>query len=134
MATNYANSTNKIIYPELSYLLVGVLYGVHNDLGRYCREKQYSDELEKKLKELNIPYKRELAIGGTGNILDFVVDDKIVLEVKAKRILTKADYFQTQRYLQCLDARLGLLVNFRSINLKPVRVIKIDTQNKSKFV
>lgn len=134
MATNYTNSANKVIYPDLSYLLVGIAYSVHNDLGRYCREKQYCDLLEKKLKESNVSYERELAIGNTGNILDFIVEDKIVLEIKSKRMLTREDYFQIQRYLQCSDAKLGLLINFRSNYLKPVRVVKIDTQNKSKFV
>lgn len=35
----------------------------------------------------------------TGNILDFIVDDKIILEFKAKPIVLKEDYYQIQRYL-----------------------------------
>lgn len=134
MHANDTNITNKVIYPEISYLITGVCFEVHNELGRYCREKQYSDEIERKLKTIKLLYKRELLVKGTGNILDFLIDDKIVLEVKAKRIITKEDYFQTQRYLQVLNIKLGLLVNFRDKYIKPVRIVRIDTDNKIKFV
>ncbi len=88
---------------------------------------------EAKLKELGIPFKREFRIGDTGNIIDFLVDDKIAIELKAKRMLLKEDYYQLQRYLQSMDIKLGLLINFRSKYLKPVRVVKIETKNKTKF-
>jgi hypothetical protein len=46
-----------------------------------------------------------------------------------KRILTKEDYYQLQRYLQESRAKLGLLVNFRNKYIKPKRVVRIDTKN-----
>ncbi len=135
MHTNYTNSkTEKLIYPELSYLLTGICFDVHNALGRYSREKQYGDLLENKLKELNVYYKKEFRIDKTGNILDFVIDDKVILELKAKDVVLKEDYFQTQRYLQATGLRLALLVNFRNRYLKPIRIVKIDTVGKEKFL
>ena len=119
----------KILHPELSYIITGILFSVHNELGQYAREKQYGDSIEAKLKEAKIPYKRELAIASSGNILDFVVDNKIVLELKSSRILTKGDYRQMQNYLQQTDIKLGILVNFRPKYLKPVRIIRIDSYN-----
>lgn len=126
MHTKYTNNTNKIIYPELSYLITGIFFDIHNLLGRYAKEKQYSDEIEKKLKEKGINHKREFAIKDSGNILDFIVEDKMILEIKAKPVITKDDYYQTQRYLQDTDLKLGLLINFRNKYLKPLRIVKID--------
>lgn len=129
------NDTNeKLIHPELSYLVAGICFDVHNRLGRYAREKQYCDLIEEKLKESKIPYKREYVLANSGNKIDFLIDEKIILEAKAKRFLLKEDYYQTQRYLQALDKRLGLLVNFRHRYLKPQRVVRIDTSAKTKFV
>ncbi len=122
-----------LIFPELSYVLTGICFQVQNELGRFCREKQYGDSIEKRLKELKIPYKRELIIADSGNTVDFLIDNKVILELKTKRVLTKEDYVQVQRYLQTTGIKLGLLVNFRQIYLKPVRVIRIDTKFGEKF-
>jgi len=134
MHTNYTNKNNKLIYPELSYLITGMCFEVHNKLGRYAREKQYGDLLEEKLKEIKIPYKRESKIVKTGNTIDFLIDNKIILELKAKSFILKEDYYQTQRYLQILNIKLALLANFRNRYLKPIRIIRIDTNTKSKFL
>lgn len=126
MITNNTNKISKVIFPDLSYNIVGICYEVHNAIGRYAREKQYADLLEERLRETNMPYKRELREGLTGNIIDFVVDNKILLELKAKRLLTREDYYQTQRYLQSSGIKLGLLVNFQSRYLTPKRIIRLS--------
>ena len=136
MATNKEMETNnkqkvsmKVIYPELSYKIVGILFEAHKELGHYAREKQYGDTIENKLKELNIIYKRELAISNTGNILDFLIDDKIIIELKSVREISKEYYRQLQNYLQQTNMGLGILVNFRTPRLKPIRILKIDNLN-----
>jgi len=94
MHTNNTNKEEKLIYPELSYTITGVCFEIHNKLGRYSREKQYRDAIAEKLGEINIPYKKEFNVKDTGNIIDFIIDDKIILEIKAKRFITKEDYYQ----------------------------------------
>ncbi len=130
MTSNSTNSTNKLLYPELSYKIVGMLFNVHNNLGRFRNEKQYSDAIEQELKILKVPYKREFHLpgsfegeGNNRNVIDFVIDDKIILEIKTKRAVFKDDYFQVKRYLSSSDYKLGLLVNFRSKYLSPKRIL-----------
>ena len=127
------DTNKKLLYPELSYALTGICFSVHNELGSYAREKQYGDLIELKLKESGISYQRECRISDSGNIIDFIIANTILLELKAKRILAKADYYQTQRYLQETRLKLALLVNFRNKFIKPVRIIRIDTENKKKY-
>lgn len=133
MEYNTTTKTSKIIYPELSYVITGICFDIHNERGRFLREKQYCDILETKLRDLSIPHAREFVIGDTGNRVDFLIDGKIILEVKAKDILNKEDYYQTQRYLQLSNQKLGLIINFRSRYLKPQRVIRVETDIRTKF-
>lgn len=134
MHTNDTNKIEKLIYPKLSYQVTGICFEVHNKIGRYARERQYGNALEEKLKEIKIPHKREFKIIKTGNIVDFLIDNKIILELKTESLITKEDYYQVQRYLQAADIKLALLVNFRNRYLKPIRIIKIETDIKNKFI
>ena len=77
----------ELIYKDLSYEINGLLYEVHNELGRYCSEKQCGDLFENKLKLRNIKYKREVVIPEsfkgerTGrNKVDFIIEDKIIVD------------------------------------------------------
>jgi len=127
----YADMTaSKLVYGELTYELNGILFAVHNELGRYRNEKQYSDEIERLLKLRGIPYEREKIVPESfagelpgRNIVDFLIAGKIVLEVKTKRLLEKSDYYQTKRYLAALGKKLAILVNFRDKVIKPRRIL-----------
>ncbi len=124
---------DRLIYPELSYAITGGCFEIHNELGRYCREKQYCDAIESKLKMAGVQYEREFKINSTGNTADFLINQKIILEIKAKPLISKEDYFQVQRYLQASNIRLALLINFRNRYLKPIRIVRIDTKARERF-
>ena len=132
MRANNANDTN-LIHPELSYEITGILFKAHNDLGRFCREVQYGDLLETLLKEKKIKYEREkpLPIEGVENQLtnkvDFTIENCILIDIKAKPVITKADYYQMNRYLEACGYKLGMIVNFRNPYLKPIRVIRANS-------
>ena len=115
---------SKVLYPKLSYQINGILFLVHKELDTYAREKQYGDLIESKLKENKIEYKRELQIGNTGNILDFLINNQIVLEIKTIRYITDECFRQIQNYLQQTGLDLGILVNFREKYIKPHRVLR----------
>ena len=124
---------DKIIHKELSYQINGLLFDIHNSLGRFCREKQYCDVFENLLKKQNIPYEREkplpLEIIGNQftNKVDFAINNKLLIDFKAKSIVTKEDYYQMNRYLEASGFDLGLIVNFRNKYLKPIRVIRANS-------
>ena len=127
MNTRIIKTNIEIVHPELSYKINGLFFNVHNRLGRFCREKQYADELEVELKNSGLRYKRESRVinenGFTGNVTDFIIEECIVLELKSKPILTKQDCYQAKRYLISTGKKLCLLVNFRDTYLKPKRVL-----------
>ena len=129
MRTN-ANTANKIIYPALSYKIVGIGYRVQNSLGRFCREFQYARAFEEELKNEGLTYQREKylplqkddkTIGK--NWVDFVIEDKIAVDLKAKTFVDRNDYYQMQRYLKLCNLKLGLIINLQNKYLKPKRVL-----------
>lgn len=130
METNGHKKQTEVLYPELSYKIVGLSFEVHNELGQFAREKQYADLLERKLKIENVPYKREPIIGDSGNIADFIVggNGEILLELKAIRIVGRAQYNQIQNYLQRSHIKLGILINFADKYLRPKRILRIGDE------
>lgn len=112
-SVKFKNIKTDLICPELSYVITGIIFSAHNELGQYAKEKQYGDLIEEKFKEKKISYVREKQIGNSGNNVDFLAEGKIILELKAKRLITKEDYFQTKRYFQETGVELAILVNFR---------------------
>lgn len=130
------NANSKIIYPELSYQIVGILFEVHKALGNRYQEKYYQRALEVKFKNNKIAYKKELAVDLTIDgerigkyFLDFLIDEKIVLELKAKPGFTKNDYKQVQSYLSSKNLKLGILANFYPQSLEFQRIL-----NSKRFV
>src|SRR3989344_1271353 len=95
----------QIIEKDLSFKLTGIFFKIQNLRGRFCKEKQYCDDFEKELKNLDLEYIREKDIrvlvpeALVGNRPDFIVLNKIALDFKAKPYITKDDYNQMQRYL-----------------------------------
>lgn len=126
----YKNKT-ELIYPELSYQLMGILFEVHNKLGTKYQEKHYQRAIETKLKLLNIPFEREkkVEIKFEGDDLgefyiDFVIDNRILLETKVIWRITINDVKQTLRYLDAAKLKLGIIVNFKHPKLEYKRVVK----------
>ncbi|OGY43266.1 MAG: hypothetical protein A2729_02405 [Candidatus Buchananbacteria bacterium RIFCSPHIGHO2_01_FULL_39_14] len=123
----------KIIYPALSYKIIGLCFQTHNELEHFCKEKQYADRLEQLLRLNKINYKREIKIPFQfnsnkieSNIADFLVEDKIILECKAKKFIIREDYHQVQRYRRAIKIKLGIIVNFGTKYLTPKRIINYD--------
>lgn len=104
---------------------------VHRELGKGFNEVVYGDALEIEFTDNNILYSRETYydIHYKGNLLkhqykaDFIIDNKIVLEIKAISSLTDSHVKQTLNYLAVSKLKLGLLINFGEDSLKTKRII-----------
>ncbi len=114
------------LYKDLSFAIIGIIIEVHKEQGQYAREKQYCDSFEKKLKERQFQYQRELRVADSGNILDFQIENKIAVEFKTVPFLIDEHYNQVKRYLFQTGLKLGILVNFRDQRIKPKRILNIN--------
>ena len=96
------------IYEEESYQIIGVLFEVHKNLGKGFSEIVYKDALEYEFSQLSIPFEREreYAVNYKDSILkhkfhaDFVLLDKIILEVKSSDSFSNNDINQCLNYLK----------------------------------
>ncbi|GEM_PF-285369 len=123
-------SEGSVIYKDLSYEVNGILFDVHNKLGRNCNEKQICDAIEERLKMKGLLYEREKVLPTSfegerfgRNRIDFIIENKIIIEIKTKRFVGKEEYRQCTRYLEAFDKKLCILVNFRDKYLNIKRVI-----------
>ncbi|MFZ5948358.1 MAG: GxxExxY protein [Stygiobacter sp.] len=122
---------SQIIYKEEAFKIIGCCLKVHKELGKGFNEVIYKDALEIEFQIKDIEYKREKEydIAYKGHILprkyyaDFVLMDKIILEIKAIEMLTDSNIKQILNYLAASKLRLGLLVNFGEDSLKYKRII-----------
>lgn len=123
----------KLIYPELSYRIVGILFKVHSELGGKYQEKYYQRAVAKLFDSDGLTYKREVPVDLNFRgekigkyFLDFVLDNKIVLELKATPFLHPEDFRQVLAYLKANGLKLGILANFRGRKLVYKRVLNSE--------
>lgn len=122
---------SELLYNNDTYKIIGICMAVHRELGKGFSEVVYGDALEIEFIDNNINYSREKQFNITykGNLLphkykaDFIIENKIVLEIKAISNLTDSHIKQTLNYLAVSKLKLGLLINFGEDSLKHKRVI-----------
>lgn len=119
-----------IVYPELSYQIVGVMFEVHKALGNRLQEKYYQKAVALGLSRAGLSFKEQVVVPieyagqSIGRyFLDFVIEDKVALELKTLPKLDKESYDQVLAYLNVLRLKLGILVNFRTQSLSFKRLI-----------
>ncbi len=120
-----------IIYKEESYLIIGKCMEVHNNLGAGFLEIVYKDALELEFRKAAIPYEREkkYEVNYKGVRLphkfyaDFVVFDKIILEVKGVSGIAEEFTAQALNYLKVSGNKLAIIVNFGELKLNSKRIV-----------
>ena len=121
-----------ILYSDLSYEIIGILYEVSSELGGGYQEKYYQRAVEVAFTKNNISYISQCPykIKYRGEIIgryfmDFVVEDKIVLEIKRGDYFRRSNINQIKGYLEATDLKLGILINFTSKGLKYKRIVNL---------
>ena len=119
------------MYRELSYKLRGLFFEIRNTYGPGQKENIYSNLLAEFLKENKILFEKEKSIAiytpnrKVAGIYkpDFIIDNKIIIEIKSSRYSTKVDERQLYYYLRNSKYEIGFLVNFSTPKLYIKRII-----------
>lgn len=128
MANLHKSCPSKLLYPELSYKLQGCFFTVYNTLGFGHKEVVYERGLEKEFEAQSIPFTKEesLPIYYRDKKIadyrpDFIIDKKIILELKALEFLPLKFVSQLLYYLKGTGYSLGNLVNFGAPKIQIIR-------------
>ena len=120
----------EILYPELSYNIVGAAMEVHRVLGSGFLEAVYQTALAEEMRRQKLCFREQarLPVAYKGVAVgeyqaDFVVEDKIIPELKAVARLLDIHEAQAVHYLAATGLKLAILLNFGSESLEPRRVI-----------
>lgn len=131
----------QILERELSYKIQGCIYSVANKYGKGFKENIYQNALAEELEIAKLLFEQQKRIDifsfESGKKLgvyvpDFIVDNKIIIEIKASNFTTKQDKEQQLSYLRVSSYEIGYLVNFCSPRLEIKRVIY--TNNRKPFL
>ena len=122
-----------LIYPELCYQIIGILFAVWTEMGFGHKEKIYQNSIEHAFTESNIKFRRELPakIQFKGKdvgvyYFDFLVEEKVVLEVKVRNFFSKKDIVQIYSYLKAVKLKLGIIAHFTRTGVKFKRIVNLN--------
>lgn len=122
-----------LVYPDLSYKINGCAYEVFNELGFGHQEKFYQRAMAVQFKKEGIIFKeqvytplkfKEEVIGK--QYFDFLVEDKIIVELKKNAVFSKRNIDQVKQYLQTSKLQLALLINFSSTGVISKRIVNVQ--------
>jgi len=122
-------------YEDITGRIIGAAFEVHKILGCGFQEVIYQRALALEMRNRNLSFDRELehdvvykehTIGSRR--IDFVVNEKVIVELKATAVLDDAHVAQTLNYLKLYHQEVGLLINFGSKSLTFKRLILTNQQ------
>jgi len=119
----------ELIFKEITDKIIGASFEVHSFLGNGFQEVIYQRALAWELSQKDLDYLREIEQDifykeltepiGTRRA-DFVVENKVLIEIKATKSLEDVHWAQTLNYLKVYQLKVGLLINFggKSLDFK----------------
>lgn len=119
-----------LLYPELSYQIIGCAYDVHNELGGGLLEKVYQKALAVSLRKRQIDFQEQAHFPivfqgekvGAG-YFDFLVEEKIVVELKRTQHFSRKQIDQVVSYLKQSGLKLGILIHFGQEQVRYKRIV-----------
>ncbi|MDR7369276.1 GxxExxY protein [Flavobacterium aquidurense] len=110
---------------EISYIIRGAIFKVYNNLGPGLFESVYESALFYELTKTDLQVQKQVEIIiPYGDIIldpafriDLLVEDKVIIELKSVEDLAPIHYKQLSTYLRLSNKKLGLLVNFNTLNI-----------------
>lgn len=122
---------SNIVYKDEIYNIMSALFEVYNNLGSGFLEIVYKDALEYEFKRLKIPFVREKEyhVHYKDTVLkhkfyaDFVLFDKIILEIKCSESIHEKHIAQCLNYLKVSDNKLAILANFQKDRFQYKRIV-----------
>lgn len=111
---------------DISKIIVDCAYSIHIEIGPGLLESVYELILFDKIVKEGLKVKRQCPIAiqyknrhfDKGFIADLIVEDKVIIELKAKEKIHPSDKMQLLTYLKMSDKKLGLLINFGEYRIK----------------
>ncbi len=115
MNTDYHDAKNK----NLTEKIIKIFYKAYNNLGYGFLEKVYENAMMIEFKRIGIPVVSQSAIKVVSEsevvgeyFADILVDNKVIVEIKAAKSLAVENEAQLLNYLKATDIEVGLLLNF----------------------
>ena len=121
----------ELLYKELTFAVIGAAMEVHRILGPGFLEAVYQVALERELTLRDIPFEKQVKLPVSYKdvligeyIADFMIDGKLIVEIKAVSNFNSQHQAQAMHYLAATGLRLALLLNFGTGSLEHRRVIR----------
>jgi len=119
----YADNNSKLLYEDITYKIRGAIFDIKRQLGLGHKEIIYQNALEEEFNKKGILFEREKPLDimyGNKKVgvykPDFIIENKIILELKSLPFLGRNEKKQIWHYLRGLPYQLALLVNFGQKN------------------
>jgi GxxExxY protein len=125
-----------LAHPDLSYKIIGCAFEVFNQLGNGHKEIVFHKALALEFVNQKLNFKEEVyfpvefkGVNVGRNYFDFLVDDKIIVEIKSLSRFLKGYFDQAKNYLAVSRLKLALLINFGNDCVQCKRVVNFKTIN-----
>ena len=121
-----------LIYPELCYQIIGALFHVGTSVGAGHKEHFYQKAAAEEFKNRGLYFKEQLPAKISYRkkqiglyYFDFLIEKKVILEIKVRNYFSKQDINQLYAYLKAMGLQLGIIAHFTKSGVKFKRVVNL---------